>query len=103
MTEAPAPEETRVDYPEVYMRGNKIPEFPEGEFYVMVKARVAGWRKPKDGEKTCDLELLSISSPVEKPEMGDGYDEEEGESMFSADAATEAFRSTMKGMIGQSG
>ncbi len=105
--------EERIDYPTIYVRendGKELPELPKGEFYAVIKGRVAGYRDPTDGDKSLDLEVMSISAAVDGeqamalakssyPEM-----EDEDEEKFSEKAAVESFRDSLsKTQIGQSG
>lgn len=98
---------SRKDYPCIYLRGDQVPkDLPEGKFYAMVEMRVAGMRDPSDGDKSLDLELLSMSRPMDRPE---GMEEEESEDngMFSEETSLTSFRNSLedviKGQIGQSG
>jgi len=108
------PKEPSVDYPQIYIRerkGMKVPKFPEGEFYTVMKVRVAGFRDPTDGEKSVDLEVMEMSPPVDDEAAmqcaGGSYEEEDDDDMmekFSEESATKAFRDSLdKDQIGQSG
>lgn len=106
-----APEESkkpRMDYPTIYLRGKQIPmdEMPEGKFCVVCEVRVAGMRNPTDGEKSMDLEVCRMSTPIPKEELP-AMESEEGDSYeddFSPETRTKAFHESLqKAMIGQSG
>jgi hypothetical protein len=108
-------DEPKMHYPEICVRGDKIPKLPEGEFYAVVKARVVGMRDPADGEKSVDIELVNMSGSV--PEAGamklaeKSYKEDEDmeiSDMFSEDKTKNALRATLseiikENAIGQSG
>jgi hypothetical protein len=102
----------RIDYPQIYIRerkGIKVPKFPGGDFYTVMKVRVAGFRDPTDGEKSVDLEVMEMSPPVDEEVamqfIGGIYEEEEDDDdgKFSEKAAIESFRQSLKSQIGQSG
>lgn len=94
---------TRKDYPCIYLRGDQVPKsLPEGKFYAMVEMRVAGMRDPSDGQKSLDLELLSMSRPMERPEGMESDEDYEMEMEFSGDGAMKAFRETMAQVVKQS-
>ena len=100
---------SRKDYPCIYLRGDQVPkDLPEGKFYAMVEMRVAGMRDPSDGDKSLDLELLSMSKPMDRPEGMDSDDDYEMDMESTGDGAIKAFRDTMseflkKSQVGQSG
>ena len=108
-----SPDKERIDYPTIYVRerdGMKLPELPKGEFYAVIKGRVAGYRDPADGEKSVDLEVMSMSAAVDGDEakalVKSSYEEmeDEDDGKFSEKAAVESFRSSLKeSQIGQSG
>jgi len=104
--------EPTIDYPTVYIRereGMKLPELPKGEFYVVMKARVAGFRNPSDGEASIDLEVMKMSGAVDDDAamalVKSSYpEEEEDDGKFSEASASKAFRESLdENQIGQSG
>jgi len=110
--------EDRIDYPTIYIReseGVEIPKYPEGEFYAVVKMKVAGYRDPSDGEKSIDIEVHSVSAAVDEKkamklirETYEGEEPESVESMFTEEKSKTAFRDSLKDviketMIGQGG
>jgi len=112
------PEETsetkeRVYYPEIHLTGDDIPKAGDEPFYAVVKVRKVGMRNPSDGKKSCDLEVMEMSGPIDSQKAMDlsSEDEEpevEVEMEFSGEKSLQAFRDTMesflkKAQIGQSG
>lgn len=108
ITKSESPE-SKVYYPEITLRGEKIPNIGDDEFYAVVKCRKVGMRNPSDGEKTCDLEVIKMSAPVEedmaKSLVKSSYEEEDDDDdgKFSEEAAVQSFRESLKSQIGQSG
>ena len=105
----PESSDEKVYYPEITLRGEKIPNIGDDEFYAVVKCRKVGMRTPSDGEKTCDLEVIKMSAPVDedtaKSLVKSSYEEGDDEDgRFSEEAAVESFRDALKNnQIGQSG
>jgi len=111
----PSDPDKKIYYPEITLRGDKIPDIGDDEFYAVIKCRKVGMRNPSDGEKSCDIEVEEMSGPVDEAKakalVGATAEAESlkgADNIFSSDKAVAAFRSTMKEIaketqIGQSG
>lgn len=112
MPEKTSEEEPRVYYPEIHLSGDDIPKMGDEPFYAVVKVRKVGTRNPSDGEKSCDVEVMEMSGPINSQKAMDLSAETEEPEMeveveISGDKALQAFRSSMeevlkKSQIGQS-
>jgi len=52
-------EEKRVDYPTLYISGVNV-ELPDDEFYFVAKGKKVAYRKPIDGEPSCEIAVMSM-------------------------------------------
>jgi len=113
MPEESDEKEARVYYPEIHLTGKDMPKMGDEPFYAVIKCRKVGMRNPSDGEKSCDVEVMEMSGPIDSQKAMDLSAETEEPEMevemeISGEKSIEAFRSTMesflkKAQIGQSG
>ena len=96
-----APPEPKVSYPTIFIRhkaGEDAPDFPEGEFWFVGKGRVEGFHKDRDGSGSHDIEFMKMAVVDSEGAMAlakSGYEEDEGDDLFSPDEAKKAFRGSL--------
>jgi hypothetical protein len=55
------PEEKKVYYPRLYVENVELPEMPDGDFWMKVKAcKVSSTKNHKRGTSSCELEIKEL-------------------------------------------